>query len=81
MTEQVRPTGPADMETEPSSARVIGEAEATTTGVPAVDSVLADAERLPDLPLEEQLAAFERAHDSLRAALDAPPVDPPGESA
>ena len=49
----------------------------TTTGVPAVDQVLADVDRLDDAPLEEHLGAFERAHDSLRAALDGQPSDEP----
>ena len=57
----------------------------STTGVPAVDQVLADVDRLDDLPLDEHLGAFERAHDSLRSALDAQPDDGasehPGESA
>src|SRR3982751_2915547 len=81
MTEHGLPTGPDDAETESSSTSVMPEAEATTTGVLAVDSVLADVERIADLPLEEHLAAFERAHDSLRATLDAPPVDQPGGAA
>jgi hypothetical protein len=50
--------------------------EATRTGVPAVDRVLADVERLDQAPLEEHLAAFERAHDDLRSALDADPGEP-----
>jgi hypothetical protein len=39
--------------------------------------VLADVDRLDDAPLEEHLGAFERAHDSLRAALDGQPYDEP----
>lgn len=69
MTEQVPPTGlPAD---EPSPP-----AEPIRTGVPAVDEVLADVDRLDDRPLDEHLAAFERAHDALRSALDAEPGEP-----
>jgi hypothetical protein len=49
--------------------------EGPTTGVPAVDRVLADLDRLDDLPIEEQLEAFESAHATLRAALDAPAED------
>jgi len=48
----------------------------TATGVPAVDAVLEDLDGLDELPLEEHVGAFERAHDSLRSALDAPPDDP-----
>jgi hypothetical protein len=68
MTEQVPP--------EASEAN-----EATTTGVPGVDRVLADVDGLDDLPLEEHLAAFERAHGSLRAALDAQPEAQPDDLA
>lgn len=69
MTEQVPPTG-------------IDEPRApTTTGVPEVDRVLADVDRLDDLPLEEHLGAFERAHDALRSALDARSDEHPGEPA
>src|SRR4051812_48370586 len=50
--------------------------ESLRTGVPAVDDVLADVDRLDDAPLDEHLAAFERAHDSLRSALDADPGEP-----
>jgi hypothetical protein len=74
MTEQVPPTGIDEP-----------HADQPTTGVPAVDQVLADVDHLDQLPLEEHLGAFERAHDSLRSALDARPDDltgeHPGESA
>jgi hypothetical protein len=46
-----------------------------TTGVRAVDAALAEIEGVEALPLEEQLAAFERAHDRLRSALDSEPGD------
>jgi hypothetical protein len=61
MTEQVPPTAVDEPYTP------------TTTGVPEVDRVIADVDRLDDLPLEVHLGAFERAHDALRAALDARP--------
>ncbi len=51
-------------------------AEPTHTGVPAVDDVLADVDRLDETPLEEHLPAFERAHEALRSALDADPGEP-----
>jgi len=41
-----------------------------------VDQVLADVDGLDALPLEEHLSTFERAHESLREALDAEPGDP-----
>jgi len=50
--------------------------EPTWTGVPAVDQVLRDVDDLDRLPLEEHLGQFERAHDSLRSALDAEPGEP-----
>jgi hypothetical protein len=52
------------------------EPEPTHTGVPAVDEVLADVDRLDGTPLEEHLPAFEKAHDALRSALDADPGEP-----
>ena len=85
MTEQVPPTGFEARETEQSSTMEADLGGPTTTGVPAVDQVLAEVDRLDDLPLDGHLGAFERAHGSLRAALDAPPSeqpsDPPGDPA
>jgi hypothetical protein len=81
MTEQVPPTGPEDTA---SAQQPTGDGEATataTTGVPAVDRVLTDLDALDEAPLEEHLVAFERAHESLRSALDAPAVDRPGDPA
>ena len=43
--------------------------------------MLADVDRLDDQPLEEHLGAFERAHESLRAALDTSPRDDTGDPA
>ena len=76
MTEQVPPTGYAG--NAPQEVSPI-EGGAPATGLPGVDAVLADLDRLDDTPLEEHLAAFERAHELLRAALDAPSVDRPGD--
>jgi hypothetical protein len=70
MTEQGPPTGLDEPESESSPAEVYSARQ--TTGVPAVDRVLADVDGLDALPLEEHLEAFERAHEDLRAALDAP---------
>jgi hypothetical protein len=44
----------------------------TRTGVPGVDAVLSEIDGLDQLPLDDHLAAFERAHEGLRAALDSP---------
>lgn len=65
---------PLDDGTEPASG------EPTWTGVPAVDQVLRDVDDLHDVPLEEHLGRFEQAHETLRSALDADPLEP-GDSA
>ena len=81
MTEQVPPPGIAELDAEASSTRDADLSGPTTTGVAEVDRVLADVDRLDDQPLEEHLGAFERAHESLRAALDASPRDDTGDPA
>lgn len=43
-----------------------------STGHGAVDGVLASLAGLADLPADEHVAVFERAHEQLRGALDAP---------
>ncbi len=43
-----------------------------STGVPAVDAVIASLEGLQALPLRDQVVAYEQTHDRLRSALDAP---------
>jgi hypothetical protein len=52
-----------------------------TTGVASVDRVLGKLDGLDDLPLDEHVGAFERAHESLRSALDAPADASPGDLA
>jgi hypothetical protein len=85
MTEQVSPTGFDDQETVPTPGDEADIDGRTTTGVAAVDQVLREVETIHDLPLEEQLAAFERGHEALRLALDAPttgaPTTEPGNPA
>ncbi|MFT4263361.1 MAG: hypothetical protein QM572_08270 [Nocardioides sp.] len=44
--------------------------EPARTGVALVDSILESVEAAAELPLEEQVGVFERAHDQLRRALD-----------
>ncbi len=44
-----------------------------STGVAAVDQVLADVAAVSAAPVAEHVAVFERAHDQLRRALDAQP--------
>ena len=44
--------------------------EAPSTGVAAVDAVLASVHALDDRPVAEHVAVFEQAHDQLRRALD-----------
>jgi hypothetical protein len=80
MTEQVPPGDPEDTRDleDPASQEELSASvdETRSTGVRAVDQVLADADRIDDLPLEEHLGAFERVHGALRSALDAEPGDP-----
>lgn len=40
------------------------------TGVPSVDEVLDRVEGADDLPVDDHVAVFERAHEDLRRALD-----------
>jgi hypothetical protein len=63
MTEQTPTPGPDELAAEDAPMR---------TGVPSVDGVLSEIDELDELPLDQHLAAFERAHDTLRSALDAP---------
>jgi hypothetical protein len=70
MTEQPPTSPPADSTEPPATG------EPTSTGVPAVDQVLRDVEDLDEVPLEEHLGRFERAHETLRTALDADPGEP-----
>jgi hypothetical protein len=74
MSEQVPSPGPQD--TEPQEAAPMTEDGSRSTGTAAVDRVLEDLDQLDETPLEEHLGAFERAHESLRSALDADPGDP-----
>ena len=80
MTEHLPSQAPEDLdeghEDEGPTTSRPQPAEPTRTGVPAVDDVLADVDRLDDVPLDEHLAAFERAHEALRSALDADPGEP-----
>lgn len=60
------------------------DALCVATGNVVVDGVLASLDTLADLPVAGHVAVFERAHEQLRAALDAPagPKPPaPGPSA
>jgi hypothetical protein len=50
------------------------------TGVPLVDSILESVEAAADLPPEAQVGVFERAHEQLRRALDAPTDAAPAAS-
>jgi hypothetical protein len=74
MTEQVPSGRPEDQAWDLDQSAT--EREVTATGVPAVDQVLADVDRVDDLPLDLHQEAFERAHTALRSALDAGPDDP-----
>ncbi len=58
-------------------------APAAGTGNAAVDGVIASLASLAEQPVAEHVAVFERAHEQLRGALDAPagprPPTPPGQ--
>ena len=45
-------------------------AQPERTGVPAVDAVLDAVETAGGLPLDDQVAVFEQAHEQLRRVLD-----------
>jgi hypothetical protein len=47
-----------------------GDASETTSGVSAVDAVVASVQALDGRPVEEHVAVFEQAHERLRRALD-----------
>lgn len=49
-----------------------GVVNSERTGNHAVDRVLDSLDELPDKPIEEHVAVFERAHEQLRGALDGP---------
>jgi hypothetical protein len=48
------------------------------TGLPAVDAVLDAVDEAAQLPVDEQVVVFERAHEQLRRALDGAPDQPSG---
>ena len=54
-----------------------GTADDGSTGVAAVDQVLADVAAVSGTPVAGHVAVFERAHDRLRRALDAHPEPRP----
>ena len=70
--EEHGPEVPAAAESAPdTSAAAIGEgSEGSSTGVSAVDEVLASVQQLDGRPVEEHVAVFEQAHERLRRALD-----------
>ena len=49
-----------------------------STGIAAVDQVLADVSAVADRPVSDHVEVFERAHDRLRRALDATRDPRPG---
>ena len=56
--------------------------DGASTGVPAVDRVLADVAAVSGTPVAGHVAVFEQAHDQLRRALDAQPdAQPSGDDA
>ena len=51
-----------------------------TTGVDAVDRVLAEVGAVTGAPVGDHVQVFERAHDQLRRALDAAPEPVPDDA-
>lgn len=47
-----------------------GPTSSPASGVPEVDAVLTDLEILDQLPVEEHVAVFAKAHEALSQALD-----------
>ena len=58
----------------PESAHVGVDVDVEPTGLPAVDEVVQRVLQLADRPVAEHVEMFERAHEQLRRALDAPPT-------
>ncbi len=54
------------------AAESTSDASPLRTGNRRVDAVLESLEGLPDMSAEEHVPVFERAHEELRGALDAP---------
>jgi hypothetical protein len=74
MTDQAREGLHVTADGDDDLAPIVAD-ERVSTGVASVDRVLGELDGLDDLPLDQHVAAFEGAHDSLRSALDAP-ADP-----
>jgi hypothetical protein len=49
------------------------------TGVESVDQVLAEVAATAGAPVSDHVAVYERAHEQLRRALDAPPAPADGD--
>jgi hypothetical protein len=75
MTEQMQPGPDEPEDTQPEND------SPARTGVPSVDAVLSEIDDLDELPVDQHLATFERAHDTLRSALDATTDPAPDEPA
>lgn len=67
---QPEPDAAAEIEVDADSP-----AEPLRTGHTGVDAVLGSLDGLEDLPVDDHVAVFERAHDGLRQALDAHPEE------
>lgn len=53
--------------------------EIESTGIDAVDQVLVDVAAVATAPVGDHVQVFERAHEQLRRALDAPPPTAPDD--
>lgn len=74
MTEQDfdRTGGHADGDAPVGAPSAAPERVPAETGNAAVDAVIAGLSGLGDAPVDEHVVLFERAHEQLRSALDAP---------
>ena len=71
---------PAEDHLDDAGATPGAEAE-PRTGEARVDAVLDSLDGLREAPVETHVPIFERAHEELRAALDAPADEPPADDA
>lgn len=71
------PVPTAEGHADDAAETTLGEAgpmpDVESTGVDAVDRVLAEVAAVADAPVSDHVAVFERAHEQLRRALDAQP--------
>ncbi len=65
--------GHADDAADSTVGQAVTMPDVESTGVDAVDRVLAEVTAVADAPVSDHVEVFERAHEQLRRALDAQP--------